>query len=140
MLAVGVALLAAGPAAADVKTKEISFKSGKDTVKGYLAVPEGKGPFPGVVVIQEWWGLNDWMKEQARRFAGQGYVALAPDLYRGKVTDDPKKAMELLNNLTPEQAVADLKAATDALSKMDNVRKDKVGSIGWCMGGGYSLQ
>ncbi|MEI4884414.1 dienelactone hydrolase family protein, partial [Klebsiella pneumoniae] len=77
---------------AEVKTKEITFKSGSEDIKGFLAEPEGKGPFPAVVVIQEWWGLTDWIKENAKHFATQGYVALAPDLYRGKVTDDPKVA------------------------------------------------
>src|SRR5262245_63421044 len=88
-------VLCAPLCAADVKMKEITFKSGEDEVKGFLAMPEGKGPFPGIVVIQEWWGLNDWIKDNAKRLAAQGYVALAPDLYRGKVTDDPMKAREL---------------------------------------------
>src|SRR5262245_13111406 len=103
LLAVVGALLLAAPAqAADEKAfkvtaKEITFTSGKDEVKGYLAMPEGKkGPFPAIVVIQEWWGLNDWIKENARRMAAQGYVCLAPDLYRGKVTDDMKVASALL--------------------------------------------
>src|SRR5438128_7396805 len=87
---------AASSASADVKTRDITFKSGDEEIKGFLAEPEGKGPFPAVVVIQEWWGLNDWIKENAKRLAGRGYVALAPDLYRGKVTDDRTVASQLL--------------------------------------------
>jgi carboxymethylenebutenolidase len=131
---------AANLPAAEVKTKEITFKSGKDEVKGFLAEPEGKGPFPAVVVIQEWWGLTDWIKDNAKHFAARGYVALAPDLYRGKVADDPTTAMKLMRGLPRDRAVRDLKAAVDVLAKRDNVDKEKIGSIGWCMGGGYSLQ
>jgi carboxymethylenebutenolidase len=132
--------LAAPAFAAGVKTSEVTFKSGDDTVKGFLAEPEGRGPFPAVVVIQEWWGLNDWIKDNAKRLAGQGYVALAPDLYRGKVTDDPMEAMKLVRGLPPDRAVRDLKAAVDTLSAKGNVDRTRLGSIGWCMGGGYSLQ
>ncbi len=136
-----IALLVA-PAlnAADVETKEVTFKSGEDEVKGFLAMPKGKGPFPGIVVIQEWWGLNDWMKEQTKRIAGEGYVALCPDLYRGKVTDQPNVARQLMMGLPRDRAMRDLKGALDHLAGMEQVEKDKLGSIGWCMGGGYSLQ
>jgi carboxymethylenebutenolidase len=140
LLVVLAVLVLAGQAAAEVKTKEITFKSGDDDVKGYLAVPDGKGPFPAIVVIQEWWGLTDWIKENARHFAARGYVALAPDLYRGKATADPAVARKLMSGLPADRARGDLKAAVDALAKMDNVDKSKIGSIGWCMGGGYSLQ
>jgi carboxymethylenebutenolidase len=92
------------------------------------------------LVIQEWWGLNDWIKDNAKRMAEKGYVALAPDLYRGKVTDDPRVAKQLLTGLPQDRAVRDLKAAADALAKMDSVDKTRIGSIGWCMGGGLSLQ
>ena len=132
--------LAAGPARAAVKTSEITFKSGAEEAKGFLAEPEGKGPFPAVVVIQEWWGLTDWIKENAKRLAEQGYVALAPDLYRGKVATDPMMARRLLTGLPADRAVRDLKGAVDALAARDNVDKSRLGSVGWCMGGGYSLQ
>jgi len=131
--------LAAGPARAAVKTSDITFKSGTEEAKGFLAEPEGKGPFPGVVVIQEWWGLTGWIKENAKRLAEQGYVALAPDLYRGKVATDPTMARRLMSGLPPDRAVRDLKRAVDALAARDNVDKSRLGSIGWCMGGGYSL-
>jgi carboxymethylenebutenolidase len=126
--------------AADVTTKEITFKSGEEEVKGFLAVPDGKGPFPAIVVIQEWWGLNDWVKDNAKRLAAQGYVTLAPDLYRGKVADNPAEARKLSSDLPRDRALRDLKGAVDSLAKMENVNKTKLGAIGWCMGGGYALQ
>jgi carboxymethylenebutenolidase len=135
-----LALTSTQALAADVKSKDITFTSGKDEVKGFLAVPEGKGPFPAIVVIQEWWGLNDWVKDQAKRLAKEGYVTLAPDLYRGKVATQPAQAMKLMQGLPPNRAVGDLKAATDYLAKDDRVNKDRIGVIGWCMGGGYALQ
>jgi carboxymethylenebutenolidase len=138
--AVVVLALLASPALAQVKASEIKIKSGDEQIVGYLAVPEGKGPFPAVVVIQEWWGLADWIKENTKRIAGKGYVALAPDLYRGKVTDDMKVAAQLRKGLPNDRALRDLNGAVAALTAMGNVKKDKVGSIGWCMGGNYSLQ
>jgi carboxymethylenebutenolidase len=123
-----------------LKTETVRFKSGDETISGYLALPESAGRHPGVVVIQEWWGLNDWVKEQARKLAEQGYVALAPDLYRGKVATDPETAHELSRGMPQDRAVRDLKAAFDFLASRSDVNRDKIGSIGWCMGGGLSLQ
>jgi carboxymethylenebutenolidase len=137
MLAV---VVLASSAAAQVKTMDITFRSGDEKIKGFVAIPDGKGPFPAVVVIQEWWGLNDWIKDNAKRMAEKGYVALAPDLYRGKVTDNMKVAGQLAKGLPPDRALQDLKAAMNRLTAMENVKKDHIGSIGWCMGGGYSLQ
>jgi carboxymethylenebutenolidase len=92
------------------------------------------------VVIQEWWGLNDWIKENAKHLAKQGYVALAPDLYRGKVTDDRNVAGQLMKGLPNDRALRDLKSAVNFLAARSDVKKDCVGAIGWCMGGGYALQ
>src|SRR5262249_54094115 len=135
-----LAVTAAPCLGAEVKTSDITFKSGDEEVKGFLAEPDGKGPFPAIVVIQEWWGLTDWIKDNAKRLAGQGYVALAPDLYRGKVADDPAVARQLMMGLPRDRSLRDLKGAVDALAARPNVQKDHLGSIGWCMGGGYSLQ
>jgi carboxymethylenebutenolidase len=120
--------------------KPVSYKSGDETVQGILYAPEGKGPFPAIVVIHEWWGLNDWVKEQASKLADEGYVALAVDLYRGKVATTGDQAHELMRGVPEDRAGRDLRAAVDFLRSQGNVKKDKVGSIGWCMGGGYSLQ
>jgi carboxymethylenebutenolidase len=127
-------------AQAPVKSEMVNFKSGSETVSGYLAVPNSPGRHPALVVIQEWWGLNDWVKDQAREFAQHGYVALAPDLYHGKVATVPVEASKLARSLPHDRALRDLKAAYDYLAAMPNVEKDKIGSIGWCMGGGFSLQ
>jgi len=127
-------------AQAQIKTMDITIKSGDEDIKAFVAIPEGKGPFPGIVVIQEWWGLNDWIKDNAKRMAGKGFVAIAPDLYRGQVTEDPKVAGQLRKGMPNDRAVRDLKAAVDKLASMDNVQKNKIGSIGWCMGGQLSLQ
>ena len=123
-----------------VKTMTVKYLSGKDTVSGYLAVPQGKGKFPALIVVHEWWGLTPWMKSNAENFAKKGYIALAVDLYRGKVTSDPKVAVELTKSLPQERAVEDLKAAYNYLNGMKQVNKKKIGSIGWCFGGGYSFQ
>ena len=119
--------------------KSISYKSGDETVTDMLYTPPGKGPFPAIIVIHEWWGLNDWVKEQASKLADQGYVALAVDLYRGKVADNPDLAHELMRGVPEDRAARDLRAAFDYLASQPNVKKDRIASIGWCMGGGYSL-
>jgi carboxymethylenebutenolidase len=133
-------LLAGTAAAQGVKTRMITIKSGDEEIKAFLAEPEGKGPHPGLVVIQEWWGLNDWIKENAKRLAAKGFVALAPDLYRGKVATDMKTAGGLAKGLPADRALRDLKASVDYLQKLPEVARKRIGSIGWCMGGGYSLQ
>jgi carboxymethylenebutenolidase len=120
-------------------SKAVSYKSGDETVQGELFTPKGKGPFPALVVIHEWWGLNDWVKEQAAKLADQGYVALAIDLYRGKVATTPEEAHELMRGVPDDRAARDLHAAVDFLKGQSDVKPDHIGSIGWCMGGGYSL-
>src|SRR6266852_6986842 len=120
-------------------SKDVSYKSGDETVKGILYTPDGKGPFPGIVVIHEFWGLNDWVKEQASKLAGEGYAALAIDLYRGKVATTPDMAHEIMRGVPEDRAKRDLHAAFEFLQAQPNVKKDRIGSIGWCMGGGYSL-
>jgi carboxymethylenebutenolidase len=107
--------------------------------RGYLVLPEGKGKHPGLLVIQEWWGLNDWIRENTARFAKQGYVALAVDLYRGRATTDPGEAHELMRGLPEDRALADLKAGVALLAARADVDAERIGSVGWCMGGGYSL-
>ena len=120
--------------------KDVTYKSGDETVKGILYTPEGKGPFPGIIVIHEWWGLNDWVKEQASKLADQGYAALALDLYRGKVATTPEEAHEIMRGVPQDRAARDLHAAFEFLQSQPNVHKDRIASIGWCMGGGYSLE
>lgn len=122
-----------------IHTSTVQFLSGKDTVKAFLCVPEGKGPFLAIIVIHEWWGLNDWVKENAKRLASQGYLSLAVDLYRGKATTSPDQAHELMRGLPEDRAVRDLQSAVQYLKTRLDVSAKNIGSIGWCMGGGYSL-
>jgi carboxymethylenebutenolidase len=133
-------MLLAGPAQGAVKTHTVTYKSGHDVVSGFLALPGTPGKHPGLVVIHEWWGLRPWVKEQAEKFAAHGYVALAVDLYRGKSTDDPMVAHELSRGLPRDRAVRDLKAAFTYLASRPDVIPQKIGSVGWCMGGGWSME
>ncbi len=133
-------LIAQASLAAESNTSTVSFKNGTDDeVSAFLAEPKGNGSFPAMVVIHEWWGLNERIKQAAQEFASKGYVALAVDLYRGKVTSDPEEAHELYRGLPHDRALRDLNAAVAYLQERSNVKKDKIGSVGWCMGGGYSL-
>ena len=136
--AVLVAVLATSSFAAD--GKPVTYKSGADTVNALLYTPQGKGPFPALVVIHEWWGLNDWVKEEASKLADQGYVALAIDLYRGKVATTPEEAHEIMRGVPDDRASRDLSGSDrlPAARKATSMLK-RIGSIGWCMGGGYSL-
>jgi carboxymethylenebutenolidase len=132
-----VCLFAISSLAAD--SKSVSYKSGDETVQALLYTPAGKGPFPAIIVIHEWWGLNDWVKEQASKLADQGYAALAIDLYRGKVATTPDMAHEIMRGVPEDRAKRDLHAAFEFLQSQPSVKKNRIGAIGWCMGGGYSL-
>ena len=135
ILAFGLALRAGAP-----KTETVTYKSGDDTVSGYLALPDGAGKHPAIIVIHEWWGLNDWVKEQAQKYAAQGYVALAVDLYRGKVATNQDEAHILMRGLPDDRGMRDLEAAYAYLSSRPDVNAGKIGSIGWCMGGSWSIK
>jgi carboxymethylenebutenolidase len=117
----------------------VTYSSGSATAGAFLAEPEGAGPFPGMIVIHEWWGINDQIKAVTKQFAEQGYVSLAVDLYQGKIAKDRDQAQSLSQSLSKENAVADMRAGMAFLKARPNVQGDKLGSIGWCMGGGYSL-
>jgi carboxymethylenebutenolidase len=122
------------------KTETVNFKSGSETTSGYLVLPEGSGKHPAVIVIHEWWGLNDWVKEQAQKYAAQGYVALAVDLYRGKSAATADDAHILMRGLPDDRGLRDLEAAFEYLAARPDVNASKIGSIGWCMGGGWSIK
>jgi len=123
-----IVLLFVSSFAADSKT--VSYKSGDETVQGVLYTPPGKGPFPAIIVIHEWWGLNEWVKDQASKLADQGYVALAVDLYRGKVATTPDMAHEIMRGVPEDHAKRDLHSAFAFLSAQPNVNKDRIASIG----------
>jgi carboxymethylenebutenolidase len=114
----------------------IEFASNGNTASGYLAVPDG-APGPGVVVIQEWWGLVPHITEVADRFASEGFVALAPDLYGGKKTTEPDEAGKEMMALEIPRATKDMSGAVDELLRRSS--GDHVGVVGFCMGGGLAL-
>ncbi|MCH8029476.1 MAG: dienelactone hydrolase family protein [Candidatus Dadabacteria bacterium] len=126
-------------AGGEMKGTTVKYSSRGEEISGYLVKPEGKGPFPAVVMIHEWWGLNDQIRGKASELADQGYVVLAVDLYRGRATSDPGEAHELMRGLPEDRAVADMLAAVRYLQSQPYVKGSRIGSIGWCMGGGYSL-
>jgi carboxymethylenebutenolidase len=116
----------------------VEFKSNGATAGGYLAVPEsGRGA--GVVVIQEWWGLVPHIKNVCERFAAEGFVALAPDLYHGRATASPDEAGKLMMALNIEGAERDLRGAIEYLLAHEAVAGASVGTVGFCMGGALSL-
>lgn len=137
--ATGAAAPKADAAAPPAAGKMVEFASGTEKASGYLALPAGTGSHPAIVVIQEWWGLNDWVKAKADYFAKLGYVALAPDLYRGKVATDADTAHQLMRGLPEDRAMRDLKGAVAFLRSRPEVGSRRMAVIGWCMGGGYSL-
>jgi carboxymethylenebutenolidase len=118
--------------------QNVTFASNGSTAHGYLALPEsGRGP--GVVVIQEWWGLTNHIADVANRLAAEGFVALAPDLFGGATTHDAGEANKLMQDLPVQQAARDLGGAVDYLLGHDAVTSSKVGAVGFCMGGGFVL-
>jgi carboxymethylenebutenolidase len=116
----------------------VEFPSNGHTDRGYLAVPES-GSGPGVVVIQEWWGLVPHITDVVDRLAAAGFVALAPDLYHGETTTEPDEAGKLMMALNLEQAGRDMSGAIDHLRSLDAVTSAGVGVIGFCMGGGLAM-
>jgi carboxymethylenebutenolidase len=138
-VAAAIVMAAALPSPTAAAEQTVSFKSGTETGSGLLVTPEGQGPFPAVIVIHEWWGLDDWVKGQARALAKEGYVALAVDLYHGKVTKDQEVAHQLMSGLPEDRALRDLEGAYAYLRSRADVKKDRIGVIGWCMGGKYAL-
>src|SRR6266852_6037645 len=116
----------------------VEFSCNGGTTSGYLAIPE-KGSGPGVIVIQEWWGLVDHIKDVCNRFAGEGYVALAPDLYHGQSAKSPDEAGKLMMALGIDEAEKDLRGAIQYLLSHNATTGAKVGTIGFCMGGALSL-
>jgi carboxymethylenebutenolidase len=135
--------LSTAPDSADVVTEEVVYATvGGESVTGYLARPEGVGDEsrPGVIVIHEWWGLNDNIRTMAERLAAEGYVALAVDLYGGEVADTPERARSLMSGSMERQdeLTSNVTQAYEYLTLRQNA--DEVGSIGWCFGGGWSLR
>jgi carboxymethylenebutenolidase len=133
---------AEAPPAVPVLEQELAYGEGaRSNHVGYLAMPaDAAEPLPGIIVIHEWWGLNDNIKAMTRRLAGEGYVALAVDLYGGATAETPEAAQALMSNLLtqPDAARNNLSQAYDYLEKY--AFAPRIASVGWCLGGGWSLQ
>ena len=130
------------PPVADVTGETVSYGTvGGVPVDGYLVRPkQARGRLPGLIVIHEWWGLNDNVRAEAARLAAEGYVVLAVDLYGGKLATEPPAAMKLSQELTanPGPAEENLRAAYKYLDEVEKV--PRIGTIGWCLGGRWSLR
>ncbi|HEY6405722.1 MAG TPA: dienelactone hydrolase family protein [Nitrososphaeraceae archaeon] len=133
-----------------LQNKSVEYTEGS---LGYLVYPSSTGKnatsvtgqqqkLPAVVMIHEWWGLNDNIKEMADELAGEGYVVLGADLYNGEVATDPNRARELSSSVreNPQQAITNLQSAVQYLASLPNVNSSRIAALGWCFGGGQSLQ
>jgi len=127
----------------EVRTDEVTYSdAGGQAAVGYFARPDKEGTCPAIVLIHEWWGLNDDIRAKARRFAELGYVALAVDMYGGESTTDPAQARELAGQVRGQMdaAMGNLRDAFATLKKSPHVDAGRMASIGWCFGGGWSYQ
>lgn len=128
--------------AESIREITVQYPSGNVTIKAFVAAPQTKEKRPAVIVIQEWWGLTDHIKEIARRYAAEGYVAIAPDLYSRlghALTTDAGEAGKLMNTLKQEDGLTDLNATVAYLTSVPEVDGARIGVTGFCMGGSYAL-
>jgi carboxymethylenebutenolidase len=116
---------------------DVEFEANGGKAGGYLAVPES-GHGPGVVVLQEWWGVDEHIRGYCDRFAGEGFLALAPDLYHGETTDQPDEAQQKMMALNMDEAVKEMSGAVDYLASHEGFEGDGVGAVGFCLGGGLA--
>jgi len=126
----------------NVSASTIQIPGPACSIRAFQVAPVGAGPYPAVIVIQEWWGLNEHIKDVATRFAREGYVAVAPDLYSrlgNTVTADPNEAGKLMTSLHKPDGVADLLAVVSYLKTAAGVRGERLGVTGFCMGGSYTV-
>jgi carboxymethylenebutenolidase len=126
---------------ASVNEREVSFSGKAGTLRAHVAEPSGAGPHPAVIVVQEWWGLDGHIKDIARRFAAEGYFAVAPDLYSrqgNKVTNDPNVAGELMGGLAMADGIDDLLSTIGWIKTQKAANPAKIGVTGFCMGGSYA--
>ena len=127
---------------AEITTQEVSYPGKAGNLKAYVAHPAGGGPRPVVIVVQEWWGLNENIKDIARRFANEGYFAIAPDLYSRqghKVANDPNTAAQLMGGLQTADGIDDLKSTVSWIRAQKDIQSSKIGITGYCMGGSYAM-
>ncbi|MGH7182719.1 MAG: dienelactone hydrolase family protein [Nitrospiraceae bacterium] len=125
-----------------IRETMVQYPSGNVTVRAHVAAPQTKERRPAIIVIQEWWGLTDHIKDVARRYAAEGYVAIAPDLYSRlgyALTSDPGEAGKLMNTLQQADGLKDLHATLNYLKSVPEVDATRIGVTGFCMGGSYAL-
>jgi carboxymethylenebutenolidase len=118
--------------------QDVEFEANGGAAAGYLAEPEGDGDAPALVVLQEWWGVDDHIRDVCDRFAAEGFLALAPDLYHGETTDQPDEAQQKMMALNMDEAEKEMKGAVTHLLEHDR-SNGQVGSVGFCLGGGLSV-
>jgi carboxymethylenebutenolidase len=127
---------------AELLTQDVTIAGKAVPIRAYVAQPQDGGPRPAVIVVQEWWGLNDNIRDIAGRLAREGYFALAPDLYSrqgSKVATDPETAAKLMGGLKKEQGIEDLMSTVAWLRERKQTAQSKIGVTGFCMGGSYAL-
>lgn len=128
--------------AESIRETTVQYSSGNITMRAYVAAPQTKERRAAIIVIQEWWGLTDHIKDVSCRFAAEGYVAIAPDLYSrlgNALTTDPGEAGKLMNTLQQEDGLKDLNATVAYLKSVPEVDATRIGVTGFCMGGSYAL-
>ena len=126
---------------AEITTQEVSYPGKAGNLKAYIAHPAGEGARPVVIVVQEWWGLNENIKNIARRFANEGYFAIAPDLYSrqgNQVASDPNTAAQLMGGLKTADGIEDLNSTISWIRAQKDTKSSKIGITGYCMGGTYA--
>jgi len=126
----------------DIVTREVTFAGRACALKAYVAEPAGVEPSAATIVVQEWWGLNEHIRDVARRLAREGYFAIAPDLYSRqghRVATEPNGAAQLMGGLKKEDGIADLQTAVQWLRAQKQTRATRIGITGFCMGGSYAL-
>jgi len=131
-------MLKNGKDLSEIVTTTVEYADG---VNGFLAKPDVAGKYPAIVIIHEWWGLNDHIKDMAKQIANEGYVVLAVDLY-GEVATESMRAQELSSSVrsNPDAAIQNMKSAVNFLRNHESVNSNAIASLGWCFGGGWSLQ
>ena len=119
-----------------MKTEMLAFETANGPTNAYIALPDAPSG-KAVIVIQEWWGLNDHIKDIAHRYAGEGFIAIAPDLYRGKIAKDSTEAAQMMHDLTSEDGLDTIKNVIDAAGLALDI--SHFGITGYCMGGTFAL-
>jgi carboxymethylenebutenolidase len=117
---------------------DVEFEANGGTASGYLALPES-GTGPGVIVLQEWWGVDDYIRQYCDRFASEGFVALAPDLYHGETAQQPDEAQQKMMAMNMDETEKEMRGAVDYVAQHEAAEGDGVAAVGFCLGGGLAV-